>query len=115
MKRSEFERLIASEATLDDTQSLFSQIAKIAAAGAEAAGVKWDPEEPSLPVKVRLNRFGQVTGEDLKPLVTDERLWEAWVIETIRRYNAWPELEKLANSDRIVAPSEIAAIIGSGK
>jgi hypothetical protein len=58
---------------------------------AEAAGVVWDPEEEPLPEKVSINNIGVVCLGSTPITLAFKR----WKTEAVRRYNAWPALEKL--------------------
>lgn len=63
---------------------------------AEAAGVVWSPEKELLPEKLEL------TGKQVRNVKTGETLgyfYEQFAreaVEVVHRWNAWPELQKLA-------------------
>lgn len=109
MKLSEFDRRSFQmwEGSSYAHSVSYKDFARLRRDGAEAAGVVWDPEEPELPEKIYLSDagFARATAPGV-----EYRLWEvkqgdvpgylrvdrqAIAAEAVRRYNAWPELEKL--------------------
>lgn len=87
----------------DNVSGPAAQRANMDALAAEAAGVAWDSEEPFLPDEIMVGYFG--ASPMLRPSPSsiphgiswpDALTQEATYREAVRRYNAWPELEKLA-------------------
>jgi hypothetical protein len=98
MKLSEFMRKMRNELDRDGyvTASIIETLLDARKRGAEAAGVVWDPEEEPLPEKVEIYlRDGWlVIGPARGPMPGEGQ--RAIALEAQRRFNAWPELEKLA-------------------
>jgi len=91
-------------------------------AAAEAAGVKWDPEEPELPERLGAAQGSSSGQTELFPNGTDlwrsERDRTAGYQEAARRYNLFSELEKLGEEFSIegcLVLQRLRAILGSGK
>lgn len=102
MKKSEFEAKRRERYTDVWKESRILQCLRDDVEAAEAACVVWDPEEEPLPEKIGVAE-GSVSGR--VELLPDggTGLWPNLVsraaayAEAVRRYNAWPELEKLAS------------------
>lgn len=109
MKRSEFEakqlrhhqtkRIGAPYNPRGETS--YADCVRFDAEAAEAAGVVWDPEEGPLCQRLVVDAHGtwvavhaEVSGV---ALCSSRLLTPAEAAEAVRRYNAWPELEKLAH------------------
>src|SRR4051812_38613875 len=95
MKKSDF---MAARLKIHEREPwVVSETKRVAAdvEAAEAAGVTWGPEEEPLPEKVSINNISQVClgSTPIHPLRA--LAFERWKSEAVRRYNAWPELEKL--------------------
>jgi len=126
MKRSEFETRMGAEWDLSTGAARFiSRETHIALKreGAEAAGVKWDPEEPKLPERLGVAESSFSGRCELFPAGVN--LWPSTEIrlasyqKAASRYNAWPELEKLAGGTPFDTLEGVLAslreLLGSGK
>lgn len=109
--------------TADEILALFKR-------KAEAAGVTWEPEEEPLPERLEMRAGAIHDPEAGCPWVADPRMnylgqkdttkpAERVLAEMVRRYNAWPELERLAETmsrkQQMAGPNAIRRILESGK
>lgn len=107
MKRSEFlEQIRTGKHPTDKHETVFEYFAREAVVAAEAAGVVWDPEDEPLPDKLVYGPIAE--GLNFRPALAPVEPRRGWssreqelrgYAEAVRRYNAWPELEKLAVGD----------------